>query len=321
MINVVEFLQGKREQIATGEESTYGTTVTPTEKFGRNPTFDPNRDAQNWINILGSGEDTINVGERELGPKDLGGTLSFAPQNWIWLKYVICRGSTDITDTDNTTYYEHTFSEHPTVGSFTLERAMRKSTGDNHVLTRGGCQVNNMGLSIEAGAGGEGALLSVNLEVWAQSIMSGTSVTSLSAPTTNAFQFRNLILNIDGTEVAEVKRGNLNVANNLHPARYANYTLNRQKGESQPEKRKWDGNFTVLVKDSTFYDLWDAASTVGSTSFVFKRGTNDKLTLTPADLRLESKPNPTNLEGHNQATLNWNAKNCSVVAQDDITSY
>ena len=311
----MEYILGKREQIAFGEETTYGTAVSPTVVLGREATFTP-KDDQNWIEIRGSGTDSVTIDTFEIGQKTAGGTLSFAPQDWRFLKFVVCDGSSDITDTDNTTYYTHTFSNSVDIASFTLERAMRLTDSSDHVLTYNGCQVDSANISFE-----KDSIVKVDLEVLAKDVSSGTTTTSLSVPTTLAFQYRNFKLTLNNSEVVEVTGGNIKIENNLNDARYANYTLNRTKGESAPTIRRFSGTFRVNVKDKTYYDLWNTASEIANCSFVMQRGTNDKITFTPTGFRMKNAIDPTNLDGINEVSIDWIAEDLSIVVEDSIASY
>ena len=164
--------------------------------------------------------------------------------------------------------------------------------------------------------------MEVALELLAKIPTNGTSTTALSTPTTAAFQFRNAILTLIGSEVVECVGGSMVIDNKLHPARYANYTLNRYKGESVPTTRRFTGTFRVETKDDTWYDAWETATDLtGTNTIVFQRGTNDKLTGTFTGLKLNTAPDPTNLDGINVTTLNWSATSIAFVAQDQIASY
>jgi len=318
---MVEFLLGRREQHSYIEESAYGTALTPTMVLARNARFEP-RDDVNWQEIKGSGEDTITVDDMEVGPETFGGTLRFAPQNWDFLKFVLCNGGASVSDVNEGTYYSHTFTlTNKERVSFTYERAMQHTTA--HVITYEGCQVNTCTISWDS-AGGEGnALMEVALDITAEDRNTGSSVTSLSAPITAAFQFRNVLLTINGNEITELVGGSMVIENNIHDGRYANYTLNKLRAEGVPLIMRIHGTFRVKIKDSTWDDLFDTAAEISSTNtLVFRRATNDDVTFTLSGLRLGPKPDPTNLDGINEVTVNWTAeKFTSVIAKDSISSY
>jgi hypothetical protein len=320
----VEFSLGRREQIGIGEETDYGTAVSPVFVLARDATFDPNKDDQGWVEIRGAGADAITV-THELGIKTVGGVLSFAPQDWRWLKFVTGDGSDDVGDVDSGAYYTHTFTNAVDIASFTLERAIRHTTANDHVLTYEGCQVASAGISWDAGGGAAGgSLMRVSLDVVGEDVNPGTSTTSLSAPTTAAFQFRNVLLTLAGSAATNLKGGTMNIENNLNDARYAYYTAanSRFKGESGPQVRRFNGTFRIKQKDDTYFDLWDTEAVQASTNtLVFERGTNDNLTCTFSNLYITKPADPTNLDGFNEVTLDWVADNVTFVAKDQIAAY
>jgi len=311
---MVEFLLGKRELISVGKETTYGTGVSPTYLFGRNAKFDPNKNAQKWEEILGSGADNINV-KREIGYQNIGGTLTFTPQDWAMLYFVF--GSVNTTGSGP---YTHTFTNSNTVPSFTLERAIQATT--DRVRTYTGCQVDSATLNFATGGGAGGGYIDLSLEILAQDVSNGTATTSLSAPTTQGFQFRHAKLTLNSTEIVELISGSLNINNNLSDGRYANYTLNEKKGESVPQIRRVTGNFVINLKDDTYFDLWKNRQAIpGTNKLVFQRGENDYVEFTFTNIVIPSAPDPTNLEGINTVTLNFEAEYVSVVAKDNVSAY
>lgn len=315
MKKLVEFLSGKRELNSIGKETIYGTPVAPTYLLGRNAKFDPNKNAQKWEEILGSGSDDINV-KREIGYQDIGGTLTFTPQDWAMFYYVF--GLVATTGSDP---YTHAFTNVKTsVPSFTFERAIQHTT--DRVRTYEGCQVNSATLNFATGGGAGGGYIDMIMEIMAEDVNNGTSTTSLSAPTTAGFQFRNVKLTLNTTEVVEVISGSLNVNNNLSDGRYANYTLAEKKGESVPQLRRVTGNLVVNLKDDTFFDFWDGRVVIpGTNTLIFQRGANDTMTFTFTNLVIPTAPDPTNLEGINTVTLNFEAEYITPVAVDSVATY
>ena len=310
----MEFLLGKRELISIGKETTYGTAVSPTYLLGRNAKWDPNKNAQKWEEILGSVNDDINV-RREISYQDIGGTLTFTPQDWAMLYYVF--GLVATTGSDP---YTHTFTNQNTLPSFTLERAIQHTT--DRVRTYKGCQVNSATLNFSTGGGAGGGYIDLVLELMAQDISNGTTTTSLSAPTTKGFQIRNVKLTLNSSEVIEVISGSLNINNNLSDGRYASYTLNEKKGESVPQIRRVTGNFVINLKDDTYFDFWKNRVVVpGTNTLIFQRGSNDNMTFTFTNLVILSPPDPTNLEGINIVTLNFAAEYLTPVAVDSVSDY
>ena len=311
----VEYLVGGRELISVGLETEYGTAVAPTYLLSRNARWDPNKDANKWEEALGSGADNINVA-REIGDREIGGTLTYAPQDWAMLYFVFGLVAT----TGETPVYTHTFTNMNTVPSFTLQRAIQHTTP--RVRTYEGMQVDSATISFSRGGAAGGGYLDLAMELIGEDIIGAGTTTELVAPTTAGFQFRNVLLTLNTTAVVEVVSGNINVNNTLNEARYGNYTLNEKKGESAPQLRKVTGNFVIELKDDTFFDFWNNRVVVpGTNTLIFQRATNDTLTFTFTGLVPLTSPDPTNLEGINQVTVNWEADYVTPVAVDAVAKY
>ncbi len=316
---MVEFLRGKRELISFSDfEASYGASTSPSVLLGRNAKWTPNN-SNELEEIKGSGTDSILVDTREYGVKSVGGTLNFVPQNWKFLKFVLLADSSGVTDTDNGSYYTHTFTNDKTVGSFNLERAIKHSSNDR-VRTYDGCQVNRFGLTFDTRAGG---FVNCNLDIKARDVENGTSATSLTALSDDGFKSRQATINIDGSAETKVTSGSLNVENNLDEGRYGDYdNSNRLKSESAVNVRKVNGSFTINLTDDTYYDLWEATNKVsGTCSLKLTRGTNDDVTFTFTDVYINDAPDPTNFDGPNNVTLNFVAKDLGVVVNDGESDY
>lgn len=315
----IEFYIGKREQISIGEESVYGTTVTPDIVLARDSIVDPS-DIQNWVEIRQAAIDSVNIEQREISIKTREPTLNFAPQDWRFLKFVLTDGSNGVVDAGSDPF-THTFTNKSNVSSFTLERAMR-ITGTDLVQTYEGCQVNSMTLAWDAGGGAGGALVKTTLECLARDRNDGTATSSVSIPTTAAFQYRNVTLTLDGVEQVNHLGGSMSIENTLHPARYANRdTTNQVKGESAVQLRRIAGTFRVLVKDDFFATRFQSEAVIANSKVVFERATGDDCVFTLVDLRIVGDPTPTDLDTINEVTLAWVAKETTVVATDSIATY
>ena len=315
---MVEYILGKRELISFSDnESTYGSAGTMIELLGRDAKWTP-KNINNWSEVKGSGTDSVDVDVFELGIKGVGGTLEFAPQNWKFLKFVLCETGSGVTDTDNSTYYTHTFTNAKTVGSFSLERAMQATT--DRVRTYVGLQVNRMGLSFDASGGG---FVNVNLDLMGRDVSNSTSTTSLSPLTTEAFKSRMATITINGGAETKCLSGNFSVENNLDAGRYGNYDNdNRLKSESGVTKRLVSGTLTINITDDTYFDLWEAVTKVsGTCSLKLSRGTNDNATFVFNNFYVEDAPDPTNLEGINNVTLNFKATSVTAVVNDGLSNY
>ena len=314
----VEYLLGKRELISFSDfEGTYGTAGTPKVLLGRDAKFTP-KNINNWTEVKGAGTDSVDIDVYELGIKGVGGSLEFAPQNWKFLNFVLLAAGTGTTDTSSTTYFTHTYTNAKTVGSFTIERAMQATT--DRVRTYAGCQVNRMGVSFDAGAGG---FVAASLDLMARDVVNSTSTTSLTALTTEAFKARMATITVAGNVEVACLSGNFSIENNLDAGRYGNYNNDKRlKSESGITKRLVSGTLTVNVKDDTYFDLWEAITKVsGACSLKLTRGTNDTATFTFNNFYVEDAPDPTNLEGINNVTLNFKATSVSAVVVDALSDY
>ena len=54
---------------------------------------------------------------------------------------------------------------------------------------------------------------------------------------------------------------------------------------------------------------------------MFQRGENDYVEFTFTNIVVPSAPDPTNLEGINTVTLNFEVEEVSVIAKDNISAY
>lgn len=317
-----EKFTGKREAHAWGEESSYGTETSSYEfSFGKNPTFENNRDDEGYVPIRGTGRDDIDV-DKEEGPKSRGGTFSFAPQDWRWLKHVVGNGSSDVTDSDQGSYHKHTFSLNTTVSSFSYLRYHQHSSNAEGIVYLGS-QVNSASISFEASEGEEASLIGAEVSIWAQDTDTTTTNSVPEEPDTDAYQFRNAILTVAGTERVSLLGGTVNIENNLNPARYANYSLDRKKDESNPQERRVNGSFRVHHdKLDYFKEMENTGPVSGTNELQLKRGTNDRLVAGFKRFKIEKVTESTNLEGNNEVRVEWSAVTFTeLYAEDQISSY
>ena len=312
-----EYMIGKREQISWGDETTYGTAVTPTEIVGKDVVVTPNF-SKGYQEVLSAGADSREIEGLVAGPEDLRFTLEFIPVNWKWLKYVF--GS--VSD-GGSGPYTHDFSLSNTVQSFTLEWAKRGST--NHVITLAGCVVTRatVRFSKATGAGRDGHIR-VSLDCVAKTLSTGTTITTLSPPTAIPFQYRMVKFTLDGSEIPEVNNGEIVFDNTIDPndSRYCNATYDKSIGEPIPKTFRISGRINVNIKDSTYFDLWDAETAVsGSTKLEFIRGADDDLDLTFSDFFVLDAVAPTNIEGVTNTDIVFQSLSVSATATDDIETY
>jgi hypothetical protein len=319
IILATEFYLGKRELISVSDNEAvaYGTAADRKLLFGKEARVMP-KNASNWLEVKGAGTDSVDIDDREISIKGVGLNLEFVPQDWRFLKFVLCEDGTDVTDTVSGSDFIHTFTNSKLIGSFSLERGISHTTEAARIYT--GCQVNNFNLNFDAGAGG---FVKCSADILARDVESSGTITTLSRIATDGFKARQASITIDGSAETKCLSGNFVINNNLDAGRYANYDNDDLlKSESQVTTRRVSGSFVINLKDETYFDLWNDLVTVpGACSLKLSRGTNDYVTFTFNDLRLDDAPDDTNLEGINTVTVNWNAKSVSVVAKDGLSNY
>jgi hypothetical protein len=321
---MTEYFLGKREQIAMCPEDTWATLGTKTMAddgyiVGKNVKLTP-AFTQNWKEILQAGADSRDIDSMEEGEESYKFTLTFNSTHWKWLRY--CAHGT-VTNTDNSTYYTHTFTATDEVKSFTLEWSKRAAT--DHVITLTGCIITNWSVNFAKGSGEGEGFVEVTAECLAKSGVPGSSTTTISAETAKAFQFRMAKLTYAGSEVVEVNSGELTCDNEVdeEDSRYCNSTLDKYIGEPIPKTRRYTCNFNINEKNDTFYDDWADRAVVPSTnSLTLTRGTNDDITFTFTGLYLKPVPaGATNLEGVDSVDVVGTIKSVAIVAKDSLSDY
>ena len=318
-----EYLIGKRERMSWIAETSYGTggTMTAGEVVGLNCTLQPDW-GRGWQEKLTSGADNRLVQGRVKGPKTLPYTMNFVPVNWRWLKYIMA-----VTDTGATPYV-HTFAMRNSILSYNLEWAKRATT--SHVLTTIGNVIKSATMTFQkaTGDGAEG-FLNIALTCVAQDVTSGSSVTTLSAGniTKEPIQFRMVNWVFSSSEVFEVNSGEMTIDNGIdeNDSRYCNSTYDEKLGEPIPKTFRVTGRFNINIKDSTYFDDWDAGIAVAGTNTLLfdKDGTgDDEMLFTYGDFYILGAVAGTNLEGVTSLDVVWAADGFdSVVAKDDISAY
>jgi len=311
-----EYFIGKREQISWAEESSFGTGVTPTDIVGYNVTINPTF-TRGWQEILAGGDDTRAVNSYVVGPKDLRFTIEFIPVDWKFLKYVY--GTVADLGSDP---YTHTFTLNNAVKSFTLEWAKRGAT--NHVITLDGCSVLSCKLAYSkaTSAGSEGHI-KVTLDCVAQDYTKGTSITSISAPTTTPFQYRMVKLTLNGNEIKEVNSGELNISTGIeiNDSRYCNSTYDETIGETIPKTFRISGRSNINLKDRSLFDLWDAGTAIaGACKLEFVRGSNDDIDFTFGTVYPDESTAPTNIEGVTNVDFSYTITSIGTSVATDSTS-
>ena len=321
---MTEYMIGKREQIAMCEEDTWAalgakTMVDDGFIVGKNTKITPDF-SPNWQEILTAGADSRDIDSMEKGPETYKFSLEFAPTDWKFLRYC-AHGTVSNTGTAPTV---HTFTATDVVKSFTLEWAKRGAT--DHVITLTGCIITNLTINFATGTGPTEGFVTVTAECLAKSAAAGTSTTSISTNTDDAFQFRMAKLTYAGSEITEVNSGELTIDNGIdeEDSRYCNSTLDQAIGEPIPKVRRYTCRFNINQKDDTYYDDWNDQVVVPSTNtLALIRGTGpaDDITFTFTDLYLQQATSPTNLDGITNVDLVGVIKSVSIVANDALVDY
>ena len=323
-ISFDEFLIGKRERMSWVEETSYGTggTMTGGEVVGLNCTIEPDW-GRGWQEILSAGADNRLVQGRVTGPKTLPYSMNLVPVNWRWLKYLMA-----VADADDAGVKTHTFTMRNSILSYNLEWAKRATT--SHVLTVIGNVVKSATLSFQKATGdGTEGFLGVALTCVGQDVTAGSSVTTLSAGNIikDPFQYRMVKWTLEGSEIKEVNNGEITIDNGIdeNDSRYCNTSYDDLLGEPIPKVFRITGRFNVNVKDSTYFDDWDAgvALTGVNTLLIDKDGTgDDQALITFGDFYVLGAVASTNLEGVTNTDVIWACDGfTSIVVRDDITNY
>lgn len=321
---MTEYFIGKREQHAMCEEDTWATLGSKSMSadgfiLGKNTKLTPDF-TKGWQEILNAGADSRDIDSMEKGPETYKFTLDFAVTDWKFLRYC-AHGTVTNTSTAPTV---HTFTATDSVKSFTYEWGKRGAT--DHVITLTGCIIMRWKLSFASGTGATEGFATVTAECLAKSAVAGTSVTSISVNTDDAFQFRMAKLTYNSGEVVEVNSGELTCDNGVEEqdSRYANSTLDQAIGEPIPKVRRYTSRFNINQKDDTYYDDWnDQVVVPGTNTLQLIRGTGpaDDITFTFTDLYLQQATSPTNIDGITNVDLVGIIKSVAIVANDALTDY
>jgi len=322
---MVEMYLGQREQIAWVDEAGgyanlgANTMSADGEVIGKNMILTPDEN-QGYQEVLSAGADTREVEDLEVGPLQHRFTLTFTPVNW---KFLLFTSFGTVVNSGTNPNFIHTFSLSNAVTSFTLEWAKRGST--NEVITYTGCIITRVRIRWSKGTGDREGFITVETDCLAKSKVIGTTVTSLSAPTLDAFKFHHVKLTYAGSEFVEINSGELLIDNNIDESdsRYANSTLSRTIDEPIPRKASYLFTMNINQKDSAFTQDFIDAVIVPSTNILefIRTDTNDKVIFTFTKLFISSPNNPTNLDGISTQDIVAQPLSVAPVINDQIQTY
>lgn len=303
---MTEFPIGTREQIAWVEESTYkdlgaNTLSSDGEIVGYNTVINPSL-SRVWHEILNSGADTPELKSMVKGNKVLNFTLTFTPYNWTFLKYCT---HPSVTNSDQGSYNEHTWTIDNAIKSFQLEWANRMAT--DHVITLIGCTIKDFKIKFSKGTGPTDGFVTVEANCVASDYSSDSSVTSMTPPTDDPLRFFDTKFTYNSSEVVEVNSGEIRCDNGINEddSRYCNDTYADTLAEPIPTVKRYGITMNITHSDSTYFDDWDNGTTLSGTNKLrFYKDTHDWVEVSFTNPRLGVAPVPaTNLTGPNKLDL------------------
>jgi len=286
-------------QISYGEESSYGTEVTP-DQFLLARTVDPS-ERVNLKRIRHAGNRGYFI--QILGKKEYSGSFEYLVQNGKFLKFALGACSDSGSDP-----YTHEITENDTLPSFTLEVAM-----GSFVRRYAGCKVSKLTIS---NAIDEPLRASVD---WiAQSVTKYGTATSVTDVTTEPYVFSQGAVTINSQAAAGVQSFDWTFDNGSHAIHHL--------GDDELEyliggPRSSEVSMEIVLLDSTYWDLL-TAGTEFDAYIVYTRGANDTLRIDWFDCKLDEVPipGPEDAEVITQ-TLAIRPKSTKITVVDSIASY
>lgn len=240
------------------ESGTYATTSGALHWMGmvQEHTIDEN---QGVINVRYAGTTTRNVSQFVDGPTEYTGRLSFFPQDWRILKFVL--GS--CVDGGSPSPYQHNYEETnnnarvleiagQSLPTFGIEDGQATVTGSNLIRTVKGAMVNSATFTW---AQSEPAR--VELDYNAQSVTYGSGAkTAITALTNAPFMWQHTQVHLpSGTKLNFIKNVSVRVANNLDLNHYVDNT--RNIGLPIPQNRDYEVTLTLNGDDAVTKQLYD----------------------------------------------------------------
>lgn len=322
---MTDFYLGKREQTAICPEDTYATLGTKTMTAngfipGLNTKITPDFTTE-WQEVLSAGADSREIVSFQKGIHNYPFTLEFTVTDWRFLKYA---NFGTVGNTGGPTY-THTFVLTNAVASFTMEWDKRSTSGGNEAITVTGCIIKKVSLKFASGTGAKEGFITATCDCVGQSISIGTSITSISANTRTAFQFRMVKYTFGGSEITEVNNGELTIDNGIdeNQSRYCNSTLDMNIGEPIPKVSRYNARININYKTNAYSTAFATDATMTSTNKLefIENASNNKMVFTFTTAVLRQVKNPTNLEGIDNADLLINMLILSPVATDTLNTY
>lgn len=309
---MTEYPVGNREVIKWKTETSFGTIPSSNYIVLNNAVVTPNIVQSFEERDNGSGGNTLDY---DTGNKDVRLTLEYNPQTWRLLVNAIGTA----TNTDNTTYYTHTFSQNDdySLDSFTLQRVENLTTSIVH--TYNGCKINSYNISWNTGAG-IGNYVTCTAECTCQnySVTESEKTNESSGPSQTLLQGRHVIVKINDTEVESVS-GNIMYENNLNDGFHTNSST---RNETNPTYVKVSGSIVLKYTDISVFTLFQNASNISDCSVEFRRTTTTDTAVFPlTNIRISKPSNPTRLKDMNLLTIDYTATMSLPTITDDRSDY
>ena len=312
---------GSTEQIAWFEEDAFNdqgskTMTADGEIVGYDCVFTPNF-SQNLQEVANNGSDDAELKEIVKGPLRYNFTLEFIPYNWKFLKY--CTHG-DVTNVDNTTYFEHTFTKTNEAKTFTIERSIRQETNETYQLH--GCTIKNLTIEYRKGTGAKDTFVKVTAECVGIG-KEDVSEATVSAPTLRTFQNYMATFTYKGSTFSKVNNFTLTLDNGVNEddSENASADLERELNEPIPTVKRYSFSGNVNQTDKTFAEDFTGEVVSGTHTLRFERGTNDQILFTFTDLTISNAFGGTNLEGVDTRDIAALVRSLGIVAEDNDGTY
>jgi len=287
-----------------GEETTYGTSVTPNKVFGIASSFSSGGDVV--VEDVRAGD--RGYYKRVLLGLDFAPKIEFKPLTGEFLKYVLGK----VTNTGSAAPYTHTIEVGNSLKSLTVEAAR---IGPSSIAERVvGLLVSGCEISFE-----NNGLVEVSLDAVAKnvSVVSPYTDPALSIPAKEPFTFNDATLTIGSTQYAYVVSGSISINNTLEPLpRGSDGTV---KGYALAEC-EYEASFDLFFDNASLLSDF-LNKTRRNVTVRFSRTANDyiEFSFTNAVIKVESEL-PFQ-EGEIMQSVSIYPESMTVTVKDDIATY
>jgi hypothetical protein len=330
--NKMRFVSDQNSICLIGESGTYAATSGAGQWIGLVNDHTATV-SENVTQLRFVGNASRDVGMHVRGAEDYEGTISYNPQNWQMLNFVM--GS--CVDAGSPSPYSHVLSAvDSNVGnaftsgtilpfiSFSIEDSQGgMAAGNNAVKTFNGCVANEFTLTSS-----QGELAEVSLSYMAQDVVytSGTK-TAVTASTLRPFLWEDFKIHLpSGTVLNNVLSMEFSIKNNTERRHYLNgsrvadvpVNLNREYQltlTTNADNADFKTQFTSYLQSGTEFNMMleqnciDAGAGSRNAYFVL------------SGCKLTSMEMPLTNEGVNEQTLTIIPKTCSVTIADGVEKY